>query len=54
MSDKNKRYLALDLTIATAFLLSLGTGFAWLMSGRGFDGPASLGITRRVWFDLHV
>lgn len=54
MSDKNKRYLALDLTIATAFLLSLGTGFAWLMSGRGSDGPAPLGITRRVWFDLHV
>lgn len=54
MSGKNKLYLALDLTIAAAFLLSLGTGFAWLLSEAGRSGFAPLGIARRDWRDLHA
>jgi uncharacterized membrane protein len=54
MSGKNKMYLALDSTIATAFLLSLATGFAWLLSEGGRSGLAPLGIVRSTWSDLHT
>ena len=54
MSGKNKLYLALNLTIAAAFLLSLGTAVAWLLSTGGRDGVAPLGIARSTWGDLHT
>ncbi len=54
MSGKNKLYLALDLTIAVAFVLSLATGFAWLLSTGGRGGVAPLGIARGTWSDLHT
>jgi len=54
MSGKNKMYLALDLAIAAAFVLSLATGFAWLVSEGGRGGLAPLGIARGTWGDLHT
>lgn len=54
MSGKNKLYLALDLTIAAALLLSLGVGFAWLLSEGGRSGFTLLGLVRRDWRDLHI
>jgi len=54
MSGKNKLYLALDLAIAAAFVLSLGTGFIWLLSEGGRDGLAPLGVARGTWSDLHT
>lgn len=54
MSGKNKLYLALDITIAVAFVLSLATGFIWLLSEGGRSGLAPLGITRGAWSDLHT
>lgn len=54
MSGKNKLYLALDLAIAAAFVLSLGTGFVWLAGGSGRTGLAPLGVARGTWGDLHT
>lgn len=54
MSGKNKMYLALDLAIAAAFVLSLGTGFVWLLSEGGSSGVSPLGVARSTWGDLHT
>ncbi len=54
MSARNKLYLALDVGIAAAFLLSLATGLIWLGSGGGRGGLAPLGISRGTWSDLHT
>jgi hypothetical protein len=54
MSGRNKLYLALDITMAAAFVLSLATGFVWLWSDSGRSGLAPLGIGRGTWSDLHT
>ncbi|MGC8875307.1 MAG: DUF4405 domain-containing protein [Chloroflexia bacterium] len=54
MSGRNQLYLALDLFIGLAFFLSMGTGFAWLLSEGGHSAPTLLGIARGGWRDLHI